>query len=267
MLKKSSNRSLNGNKHQKHEILYTLTKLEWKQLQDADTLADLQEELEEIADIQLVEPNKLKIIATSDSWVARHTVVDKTDIERRAARNGQLYGGYDDIDNRKYTITDANTYIDWDEMIQKVKKFFERAHGDVIMQGWLLKKMEFRNWKKRWVVIKKDMKIDYYLTTKTDKKRGTINLANLKGVREIFIGQYDLMKSESNYVFEIENAERNPVRFACQTKEELKLWLKSIQENCKYIKTERANSADSDGDEHLYTEKRVKKEMIDPIIV
>ncbi len=34
-----------------------------------------------------------------------------------------------------------------------------------------------------------------------------------------------------------------------------------------YVKTHRANSEDSDGDEPLYTEKRVRKDMIDPIIV
>ncbi len=75
MLKKSSlfSNSFGGN-NKKHEILMTLTTLQWNELQDAETFADLQEELEEIADIQLIEPNKLKIIATSEAWVLRHII-------------------------------------------------------------------------------------------------------------------------------------------------------------------------------------------------
>ena len=235
----SSSSALSGKNKQKREILYKLTKLEWKQLQDADTLADLQEELEDIADVQLVQPNKLRISATSDSWVIRHTIHEDADM--------------------------SNTYIDWDEMIQSVKQFFEKAHGDVIMQGWLLKKMEIRNWKKRWVVIKKNMTMEYYVNTKADKRRGVINLANMISVRERFM-HYDTLKNEPECVFEIENGDRK-VRFACSNKDDLRLWIKTIQENCRYLKTKRRNSEDSDGDEPLWIEKRVRREMIDPIIV
>jgi len=249
MLKTKNNSNSNSNSTKKkmnehHEILYKLTKLEWNELLNTETLADLQEELEDIADIQLMQDNKLRIIATSDCWVARHTVNDIMDTKQNSV------------------------IIDWDEMIEKIKLFFERAHGDVIKQGWLLKKMEFRNWKKRWVVIKKDHKIDYYLNTKQDKKRGSINLSNMKGVREIFLGQYDVLKVEPDFVFEVENNDRK-IKFACSNKQELKKWITAIQENSIYVKNERRkNSQDSDScDEPLYTDKKQSKLMIDPIIL
>ena len=218
-------------------------------------LADLQEELEDVADVQLVKPNKLKISATSDSWVARHTIVEE---ERKREHLESVL-----TENEMIPRT-FSSYVDWDELIQRVKQFFESAHGDVIMQGWLQKKMEFRNWKKRWVVIRKDLRMDYYSTTKTDKKRGTINMGNMLGVREIF--NFGAMNADKDFVFEVENADRK-VRFACTSKEEMRLWVKTIQEHCVYIKRERANSWESDDDELVFADKKAKRFMIDPIIV
>lgn len=259
----SSPRSADNYSVKTHEILYRLTALEWNQLQNAETLADLQEELEDVADVQLVEPDKLKISATSDSWVARHTIHEEERKQQRKEQRSKsnIGGSVDSVDSQN-----GVTYIDWDELIQRVKQFFESAHGDVIMQGWLMKKMEFRNWKKRWVVIRKDARIDYYSTTKTGKRKGIIDLSNMLGVREVFHKHIDAANADKEFVFEIENADRK-VRFACTNRQDMKLWVRTIQENCVYIKRERAHSWESDDDELVFTEKKVKRYMIDPIIV
>ena len=233
-------------------VLLKLTVLEWSQLQRSETRADLQEELEEVADVELVPPDKLKIAATSEWWLARHTVVEsKAQAQGTQSQSAQY-----------------SSYVDWDPIVQRVRSFFSASCGDVARQGWLRKKMEFRSWKRRWVVVRKApaLQLDYYLATDTDKRRGTLNLANLIGVRQLMVGQYDVMKAEPHFVFEIENADRK-VRFAAESKQELQLWIKTVEDNCRYVKTQSADSDESDGDDAMYIERRPVLEMIDPIIV
>ena len=134
--------------------------------------------------------------------------------------------------------------VNWTEIIEKMKEFFNRVHGDIVKIGWLLKKMEWRNWKKRWCILNEKMrKLEWYESKNDDKCKGFLLLVNVIAVREInylhFNGSSRITE-QPDWIFEIETRERK-IRFACQSKEELNDWMRNLQ-TVSHFQRRRASS-------------------------
>lgn len=226
----------------RHELLMNVSAIQWKELSNVSTFADLQELLEDVVNLQLQAPDKLKLVVISQLYVQP----------------------LDDSQNMN---------VDWTSILNRIQAFFDKAHGNIIMQGFLFKKLQWRKWSTRYVILRLDLKLEWYLTKYAQKCRGFLDLRGLIGVRKIVGGgEYEIVEEESNFLFEVETKERT-VLFACDTIEELQTWTDNIQKYSIYSKPERgisgSSSLTSDDMEFVIYESSVQKrkpKMIEPVI-
>ena len=245
-----------------------LNKLEWKQLNSGDRLADLQEEFEDIADIRLLPPNTVKITVISQTWIKRHTLRSQSTLKFSTSdfkdindsSSMDLYNDDDDNENddlnnifelqqsiparhmKSVDTQHTSIQVNWSEIIDKLKHFLSaESHGDILKSSWLLKKLEWRNWKKRWCMLHFNGKLEWYENKNSDKIRGSMMLNNVLSIREIsylhFNGLLDRNIHAPDWIFEIETLERK-LRFACESKYQLNDWIKKLQSVAKYQKND-----------------------------
>jgi len=70
-------------------------------------------------------------------------------------------------------------------IVHKIEEYLKRDFGNIAMQGWLFKSGQIRKWNRRFVILRKNKVIEWYLSNQEAKVRAGIDIKQLVGVRDM----------------------------------------------------------------------------------